>query len=214
MGSEAILGTDLSAEGPGGAGPAWTAGSADDFAPRMKRCDLTWRRAGGEPGPGPARCSGLQGWTLPQRGVTFSAREEWLGYSSMFPSKLKITPEDNTHFFQEPDEAWAWHDMYHADTDGGKNTEHKPPRRRGKRRHTRDTAENKQVTKPTQQQACQGKRVALQAAAYLAEVRNSDKELGSGLDPLDIGESTDENSVVSAIEGLPQVSPLSLMAGY
>ncbi|KAJ1199223.1 hypothetical protein NDU88_003061 [Pleurodeles waltl] len=76
--------------------------------------------------------------------VKQALRKEGIRYSLM-----KIMLEDNIHFFQEPDETWAWLEMYHSGTDGAKNTEHKPPRHRGKRRHTLDPAEKKRATKPT-----------------------------------------------------------------
>ncbi|KAJ1154673.1 hypothetical protein NDU88_007424 [Pleurodeles waltl] len=67
--------------------------------------------------------------------------------------------------------------------------------------HT-DPTGYKQVTKPTQQQAHQGKKTALQAVA-----RNSDRELGSGPEPLDMEDSSDEDSVVCVMEGLPHMTP-------
>ncbi|KAJ1139071.1 hypothetical protein NDU88_005448 [Pleurodeles waltl] len=68
-------------------------------------------------------------------GVKRALREEGLRYSLLFPSKLKIILDGTTHFFQEPDEAWAWLESYRTGTMGTKHMECKPSQRRGKRRH-------------------------------------------------------------------------------
>ncbi|KAJ1105187.1 hypothetical protein NDU88_002595 [Pleurodeles waltl] len=85
--------------------------SADDCPYRMKECSPAWRRVGGELRPGLARFSGHWGWTLPRCGMTFPARSNSRGSiegasSEAQNEELKIMLEDNTHFFQEPDEAW------------------------------------------------------------------------------------------------------------
>ncbi|KAJ1142087.1 hypothetical protein NDU88_008415 [Pleurodeles waltl] len=97
--------------------------------------------------------------------------------------------------------------MYRAGTDGAKKAERRPPQCSGKYRHPQDPAENKRVAKPTQQQARHGKRAALQEATSLTEVRKSDRESGFGSDPLGIGESSYEDSLVSTLDGLPHVTP-------
>ncbi|KAJ1097487.1 hypothetical protein NDU88_002605 [Pleurodeles waltl] len=140
-------------------------------------------------------------------GVKRALREERLRCSLLFLSKLKIISDGTTHFFQEPDEAWAWLESYCAGTIGPKQVERKQPRRRGKRRRTRDSAGGQQVTKPTNQQAHQGKRAALQATASLMEARSSDD--GQRLEPetLDRGDSTDVESMASVVKELPHVTP-------
>ncbi|KAJ1179904.1 hypothetical protein NDU88_005135 [Pleurodeles waltl] len=76
------------------------------------------------------------------------------------------------------------------------------PRCRVKVRHTRNSLQDRPVTKPTTQQARQGKRVALQAAASLTESRS---EPGSQNE----GESTDTESRISGVEAPPHVTPQS-----
>ncbi|KAJ1207558.1 hypothetical protein NDU88_002949 [Pleurodeles waltl] len=90
---------------------------------------------------------------------------------------------------------------------GAKHIECKPPRRRGKKRHPRDSTGSQRVTKPTGQQAHQGKRAALQAPASLMEARSSDEDLGSGPEPLHKEDSSDIDSAVSVMEELPHVTP-------
>ncbi|KAJ1154591.1 hypothetical protein NDU88_007337 [Pleurodeles waltl] len=85
--------------------------------------------------------------------------------------------------------------------------EHKQPRRRGKRRHARDSQKDHQVTKPRSQQAHQGKRDALQAAASLTEVRSSEDGLRSEPESLNGEDTTDTESRISGAEGLPHVTP-------
>ncbi|KAJ1203958.1 hypothetical protein NDU88_007739 [Pleurodeles waltl] len=96
--------------------------------------------------------------------------------------------DGTTHFFQEPDEAWAWLESYRGGTIGPKQVERKHPRRHGKRRHTRDSGGGHQVTKPTNQQAHQAERAALQEAASLMEMRSSDDGQRSELETLDRGD--------------------------
>ncbi|KAJ1139586.1 hypothetical protein NDU88_005955 [Pleurodeles waltl] len=113
----------------------------------------------------------------------------WKGAATVYmigqcgPALLNIILDDTTHFFQEPDEAWPWLETYRARTVGAKRTEHRSPGRRGKRRHTRDSTGGQHVTKPTRQQALQGKKAALQTAASLMEARSSEGALGSDQNP-------------------------------
>ncbi|KAJ1113493.1 hypothetical protein NDU88_001736 [Pleurodeles waltl] len=60
-------------------------------------------------------------------GVKRALREEGLRYSLLFPAKLKIISDGTTHFFQEPDEAWAWLESYRAGTISTKQVERKQP---------------------------------------------------------------------------------------
>ncbi|KAJ1110515.1 hypothetical protein NDU88_007866 [Pleurodeles waltl] len=85
--------------------------------------------------------------------------------------------------------------------------EHKQSRRRGKRQHARDSQKDRQVTKPTSQQAHQGKRAALQAVASLTETRSSEDGLGSEPESLNGEDTTDTESRISGAEGLPHVIP-------
>ncbi|KAJ1154825.1 hypothetical protein NDU88_007568 [Pleurodeles waltl] len=133
--------------------------------------------------------------------------DKGIRYSLMVPSKLKIRQEGCTQFCQELDEAWAWLEAYRAGTDRTQSEEPKPPQCRGKRWHTQVPTEHASVTRPTQQQTCQVRRAALQVAASLAEVGVLDKEFGLERVPLAVGESTDNDSVVNMLEGLPYVMP-------
>ncbi|KAJ1166401.1 hypothetical protein NDU88_006805 [Pleurodeles waltl] len=76
-----------------------------------------------------------------------------------------------------------------------------------KRRHTRDSLGDRQVTKPTSQQAHQGKRAALQAVASLTEARSSEDGQRSEPESLNGEDSTDVESLSSVVEGLPHVTP-------
>ncbi|KAJ1171079.1 hypothetical protein NDU88_002950 [Pleurodeles waltl] len=67
----------------------------------------------------------------------------------------------------DPDEAWTWLQRYRIGTNKAQNEEPGPSCLRGKNRLTRGLMGDTQVTKPTQQQTSQGKKVALQAAASL-----------------------------------------------
>ncbi|KAJ1200721.1 hypothetical protein NDU88_004542 [Pleurodeles waltl] len=65
-----------------------------------------------------------------------------------------------------------------------------------------------QVTKPTQQLTSQGKKAALQAAAAsLSEGGLPEGEPRPDREAPVMGESTDDDSVTSIKEGLPQVTP-------
>ncbi|KAJ1143629.1 hypothetical protein NDU88_009935 [Pleurodeles waltl] len=108
-------------------------------------------------------------------GVKRALREERLRYSLLFPSKLKVILDDTTCFFQEPDEAWIWLESYSAGALGTKHMDCKPHQRRGKRRYPRESTGSQRVSKPTCQQAHQGKRVALQVAASLTEAKSLDE---------------------------------------
>ncbi|KAJ1215536.1 hypothetical protein NDU88_003144 [Pleurodeles waltl] len=88
-------------------------------------------------------------------------REEGLRYLLLFPSKLKVMLDGGTHFFQEPDEVWAWLETYHKGHTDVNQMDHKRPGRRGKRQRARESQQDRTVTKPTSQQAHQGKRAAL-----------------------------------------------------
>ncbi|KAJ1187423.1 hypothetical protein NDU88_004199 [Pleurodeles waltl] len=88
---------------------------------------------------GPFQVEGLRATFFPDftlavqaRRATFlemkqALREEGLRYSLLFPSKLKIILDGTTHFFQEPDEAWAWLESYRAGTTCPKQVERKQP---------------------------------------------------------------------------------------
>ncbi|KAJ1208806.1 hypothetical protein NDU88_004189 [Pleurodeles waltl] len=65
-------------------------------------------------------------------------------------------------------------ESYLAGTAGPKQVDRKQPQRRGKRRHSKDSLGDRQVTKPTRLQEHQGKRAALQAAPSLMEARSSE----------------------------------------
>ncbi|KAJ1149524.1 hypothetical protein NDU88_002331 [Pleurodeles waltl] len=122
-------------------------------------------------------------------------------------AKLKAILDGVTHFFQEPDEVWTWLEAYHKGHMDIKRMEHKQPRRQGKRRHARDSQKDRQVTKPMSQQAHQGKRAALQAAASLMEARSSEDGLRSEPESLNGEDTTDTESRISGLEGLPHVTP-------
>ncbi|KAJ1175657.1 hypothetical protein NDU88_000944 [Pleurodeles waltl] len=108
---------------------------------------------------------------------------------------------------KELDEAWAWLQSYQAGTTDPKHVECKPPRRRSKRRHTRDPLGDRWVTKPTSQQAHQGKRAALRAVASLMEARSSEDGQRSEPESLFGEDSTDVDSLSGVVEGLPHVTP-------
>ncbi|KAJ1205793.1 hypothetical protein NDU88_001219 [Pleurodeles waltl] len=99
--------------------------------------------------------------------------------------------------FQEPDEVWTWLETYHKGHTDAKLVDHKQPQRRNKRRHARATLQDRQVTKPTNQQAHQGKRAALQAAASLMETRSSKDGLRSDPGSQNEEDSTDTGSKIS-----------------
>ncbi|KAJ1142382.1 hypothetical protein NDU88_008708 [Pleurodeles waltl] len=88
-----------------------------------------------------------------------------------------------------------------------KQAERRQPRRRGKRRHTKVSLDDRRMTKPINQQASQEKRAALQAADFLTEVRSS--EDGQRLEPESLNgeDSTDIESMTGVAEGLPHVMP-------
>ncbi|KAJ1203953.1 hypothetical protein NDU88_007734 [Pleurodeles waltl] len=130
-------------------------------------------------------------------------REEGLCYSLLFSSNLKIMLDGTTHFFQEPDEVWTRLESYRVGSTHPKQVEHKQPQRHGKRHHTKDSLGDRQVTKPTSQQAHQGKRATLRAAASLTEVRSSEDGQKSEPEYLNGEDSTDVESMPSVSEGLP-----------
>ncbi|KAJ1100542.1 hypothetical protein NDU88_005624 [Pleurodeles waltl] len=142
--------------------------------------------------------------------VKRALREEGLRYSLLFPSKLKVILDGNTHFFQEPDEVWALLEAYHKGSADITQMDHKQPRRRGEKRHIRVASKDLQVTKPTNQQACQGKKAALQAAASLTETKSSEDGLRSEPESQNGEDSTDTESNISGAEGLPHVTLQSL----
>ncbi|KAJ1142590.1 hypothetical protein NDU88_008904, partial [Pleurodeles waltl] len=141
--------------------------------------------------------------------VKRSLREEGLRYSLLFPSKLKVILDGTTHFFQEPDEVWAWVGAYRRGPTDIKQVEHRQPHRRGKRQHAKDSQKDRKVTKPTSKEACQGKRAALQAVASLTEARSSEDGRRSKPESLNGEDSTDIESMTSMTEGLPQATPLT-----
>ncbi|KAJ1186288.1 hypothetical protein NDU88_003071 [Pleurodeles waltl] len=81
--------------------------------------------------------------------------------------------------------------------------EHKQPRRRGKRRHARDSQKDRQVTKPMSQKVHQGKRATLQAAASLMEARSSEDGLRSEPESLNGEDTTDTESRISGRRASP-----------
>ncbi|KAJ1130910.1 hypothetical protein NDU88_009254 [Pleurodeles waltl] len=102
-----------------------------------------------------------------------------------------------THFFQEPDEMWTLLEAYRTGSTDVKQAQ------RGQ--HTKDTLGDRQVTKPTSQQAHQGKRAALQTAVSLIEARSS--EDGQRSESLNGENSTDIESMTSVAECLSHVTP-------
>ncbi|KAJ1081311.1 hypothetical protein NDU88_001493 [Pleurodeles waltl] len=100
--------------------------------------------------------------------------------------------------------------MGHTDV---KRTEHKQPRLRSKRRHARESQQDPTVTKPTSQQAHQGKRDALRAAASLAEVRSSEEGLRSDPESLNREDSTDRETRISGA-GCPSPCDTSDVWGH
>ncbi|KAJ1152500.1 hypothetical protein NDU88_005275 [Pleurodeles waltl] len=90
-----------------------------------------------------------------------------------------------------------------------KQVEGRQPRRGGKRRHTKDSQKDRQVTKSTSQQ---GKKAVLQVAASLTETRSSEDGRRSEPESLNGNDSTDIESMTSVTEGLPQVTPQTSVA--
>ncbi|KAJ1202937.1 hypothetical protein NDU88_006732 [Pleurodeles waltl] len=84
---------------------------------------------------------------------------------------------------------------------------HKRPGRRGKRYRAKESQQDRTVTKPTSQQAHQGKRAALPAADSLAEVRSSEEGLRSDPESLHGEDSTDIESRIRGAECPPHVTP-------
>ncbi|KAJ1089528.1 hypothetical protein NDU88_002679 [Pleurodeles waltl] len=84
--------------------------------------------------------------------------------------------------------------------------DHKQPRRRGKNRHIRVAIKGRQVTKPTNQQARQGKKVALQAAASLTEMKSLEDGLRSEPESQNGEDSTDRESRISGEELVPMLN--------
>ncbi|KAJ1117733.1 hypothetical protein NDU88_005930 [Pleurodeles waltl] len=134
-------------------------------------------------------------------------REEGLRYSLLFPSKLKVILDGTTHFLQEPDEVWAWLEANRRGSTDLNQAEHRQPHCRSKRGHTKDSQGDRQVTKPTSQQARQGKRAALQAAASLTEAKSSEDGQRSDPESLNGEDSTDIESMIRVTEALPHVTP-------
>ncbi|KAJ1213676.1 hypothetical protein NDU88_001308 [Pleurodeles waltl] len=89
----------------------------------------------------------------------------------------------------------------------------KAQRRQGKKRRTRGLVGNTRMTKPTPQQTSHGKKAALQAAASLTtgtvpiEGSISEGDHRPDQDFPVMGESTDDESVTSIMDGLPWVTP-------
>ncbi|KAJ1099848.1 hypothetical protein NDU88_004943 [Pleurodeles waltl] len=88
-----------------------------------------------------------------------------------------------------------------------KQVEGRQPRRRGKRRHTKDSQKDRQVTKPNSQQARKGKKSALRVPASLTEARSSEDGRRSEPESLNGEDSMDIESMTGVTEGLPQVTP-------
>ncbi|KAJ1114055.1 hypothetical protein NDU88_002294 [Pleurodeles waltl] len=63
------------------------------------------------------------------------------------------------------------------------------------------------VLGPTKTQASQGKRTAMQAAASLTELPTSDKDKIVHMDAGETEDSSDHESVVDPLGGLPHVTP-------
>ncbi|KAJ1193243.1 hypothetical protein NDU88_002545 [Pleurodeles waltl] len=88
------------------------------------------------------------------------------------------------------------------------NPHEPPPARRRKKRHcSGDRAHRDKVLGPTKIQASPGKRAATQAAASLTESPSSDKDKLSHTDAGETGDSSDHESVVDSLGGLPHVMP-------
>ncbi|KAJ1178825.1 hypothetical protein NDU88_004067 [Pleurodeles waltl] len=112
-----------------------------------------------------------------------------------------------TQFCQDPDEAWTWLETYWTGTNKAQNEEPGPSCHRGKKQRTRGLMGKTRVTKPTQQKISQGKKAALQAVASLLEGDLSEGEPRPDQDSPVMGESTDDDSVMNIMEGLPRVTP-------
>ncbi|KAJ1088178.1 hypothetical protein NDU88_001337 [Pleurodeles waltl] len=86
---------------------------------------------------------------------------------------------------------------------------HEPPlaSRWKKRRHSGDHTRRDRVLGPTNTQASQGKQASFQAATSLTESPSSDKDKLSHTDAGETGDSSDYESVVDPLCGLPHMTP-------
>ncbi|KAJ1104500.1 hypothetical protein NDU88_001911 [Pleurodeles waltl] len=115
--------------------------------------------------------------------------------------------DGRTHFCQTPEEAWSWLETYKNGTVQQNLHDSTPARRREKRRHYGERIRRSRVLGPTKTQASQGKQAAIQAAASLMESPSSDKDRLSHMDMGESGDSSDHESVVDPLGGLPHVTP-------
>ncbi|KAJ1130487.1 hypothetical protein NDU88_008839 [Pleurodeles waltl] len=127
------------------------------------------------------------------------------GKVNMFPDFTVTAQAKRAYYMETPEEAWAWLESHPSGTDRMKFTGPQVPQHRRKSRRSRKREER--MTKPTPEQVNQEKRTALQAAASLTESGHSDGEKGDTMDVPECDDMFDLNSVVSALEGAPHVTP-------
>ncbi|KAJ1119415.1 hypothetical protein NDU88_007601, partial [Pleurodeles waltl] len=76
-----------------------------------------------------------------------------------------------------------------------------------KRRHSDDRTRRGRLLGPMKTQASQGKPAVIQATASVTESPSSDKDKLSHMDMGESGDSSDHESVVDPLGGLPHVTP-------
>ncbi|KAJ1127818.1 hypothetical protein NDU88_006211 [Pleurodeles waltl] len=128
------------------------------------------------------------------------------GITTFFPDFTLAVQNRQATIFEEPDEVWAWLEAFHKGSADITQIDHKQPRRRGKKRHIRVAIKDRKVTKPTNKQARQGRRAALQAASPLTETKSWEDGLRSEPESQNGEDSTDTELKISGAA----VSPMSL----
>ena len=132
-------------------------------------------------------------------------REAGIQYSLMFPARLKVMLDGNTTFFNEPEEAWSWLELYRKGEVGPMSTKNgfKTARRPGRwgAGQTHDTR------RPTRLQTEADKRAAIRAAEVMNVQRSGAESEGSARAVASSG--SDSESTIHQNEVLSGVTPRS-----
>ncbi|KAJ1089061.1 hypothetical protein NDU88_002214 [Pleurodeles waltl] len=138
--------------------------------------------------------------------VKKALRIEGIWHTLLFPLKLKIMWDGNTHFCLSPEEAWSWLETYRTGRDDQNSHELPLTRSWRKRRPSGDQPRRDRVLRPMKTQANQGKQAAIRGATSLTELPTSDKDRTSHTEAGEMEDSSDHESVVDPLGGLPHVT--------
>ncbi|KAJ1197173.1 hypothetical protein NDU88_001035 [Pleurodeles waltl] len=143
--------------------------------------------------------------------VKRALHDEGISYTLLFPSRMKLMVDGNTHFCQDPEEAWARREKYKSGMDRSQLESAENTQRRKGRRRSRSRAQRNWLTKPTPILSEEEKLLVLHAAASLTETNVSDKEEEerSDTDHDTDARLSDSDSQARTPEDYPHVMPQS-----